>query len=187
MKKTEYLNNALSSITAKNEQIALKRDALSIDHFENQTMFEKAIKSENCRIHENNTLKAALAVDEFSSIFFQHKIKIEDLLSAKHANTREFKKRFLSIVEAISKNDREYLLECDDKVFSAIASNRVKSELSLSKVMNTMNHNSKTQASYLTNLASYLNFAEKVKDNDETKVKFLTESSFFKKIMSLYA
>lgn len=189
LKKSDYINDFISKIESRNETLLAKRDALSIDQFENENELKKAIKSENSRINENNMLKVALQTDDLSSVFYAHNIKADELLTAKYANTREFKKRFLSIIRAIASNDREKLLDCDDLVFSAISAKRIKaSDLTLSKIMSVMSHKSKTQASYLANLCSYLSFADKHKDSSEQAcITFKTDSAFFKKIMSLYA
>lgn len=189
MKLSEYLNNATSIISKHQQASILKRDALSIDQFNDSVLFTKAVKSENSRIAENELLKSALKQEDLAKIFFENKISVSDLMTETYACSREFKFRFLKIIKAIAQNDSNKFSKCDDRIFSAIASKRLKaSDIAHTKMQNIMQHTTMTQSVYLSNCAKYLKFATVQKDSsDKNTTSFDVENAFFKKIMSLYA
>lgn len=185
MKKVDYINNALATLNARNEVLISQRDKLSVDNCDSEKDYDDQIKSFNERCRENSALIAALKTDAFSSVFYSHKLDVEKMTSAMYANTREYKKRLLTIVKSISTNT-DHFDKAASRVFSAIAAKRAKNKLSLHQVMNLMSHSSKTQAAYLANLASDLKFAEKSKVDDVSYIEFDLESAFMKKIIACF-
>lgn len=197
MKKSDYLNKAVQTINARNDIIKQKRDSLSLDMFESETQLKKAIKSENCRIQENESIKAALAFNDLAQLFYQHKISIESIVAEQYSNTREFKKRLVKTLNAIAANDFENLSFCDFTLYKALFSGKLNNkELTLDQIRKHMMqdgenkhhlcHTTTTQARYVSNFAQQMKFAKVEKKDKQTFVTFDLDAPFARKIQALF-
>lgn len=188
MKKSEYLNSIASTIDARNAQLSEQQSKLSIDQFDSEKDFKRALNSFKSRIKENETIKAQLVFNDIADLLYTHKVDIQALLNEANKNTRECKNRFVKTLNAIASRDCEKLKSDDFKLYSAIFSNRAKTnDLELRKIQSIMNHATTTQARYFADFAQYLKIATRHKANDQQMITFDTNSAFFKKIAALFA